>query len=586
MTLRCIIGLVSFNRERERERESRSRFGSSRERFEVPSPLARHQTRAVRADDQSGTQASRGHSFLPVQVPPYELYVKCAKLCVYTITASAGDLGEFGPVRGRRGGVRGRVTPATGRASAAYTRTLPTTFWAPSTLGGGHRPRSDRDLGIDTLNNTLAFQMMTPARVNPLTNVPVAMATDGGLSPAASTAAPSDLLNLDTSPQKRGRVDQPATLFVTSFEGNCRSRWASSTTKSGDSKRLAQCAWKGRRLAFFACGAFEPLLRDAMSNFDIAVLGHLLSRNTAAASRIASISDQCNKVFTTVVLQKIQYTQELPWVFCATFAGYMGRPWHRVKELLKKHIQTVDLLIKQGQVTSLDDVTHELFGPTTTGRELREFVSSAADTPLHRWPHLFRVAQEYAFVSMSERHTEREHVGVKVAANRGLTKAGPAIVCCRKRKDQVLEMIENEQDLTFLTKHWRARNVLNQLLSHQLSPFEVSRLLPQQRWARLYGYAEEDHFKDVSDNARAEAIYRQAVRDQAAALGPPCQLPSASFQVMHWLKGHLATGTFFSVSKATLQRLEGTASEESPAPQNSFPTEALFRALKADVQPW
>ena len=50
-------------------------------------------------------------------------------------------------------------------------------------------------------------------------------------------------------------------------------------------------------------------------------------------------------------------------VFCATFAGYMGQPWHRVKEILKKHIHTVDLLIEQGQLTSLDDVTHELFGP-------------------------------------------------------------------------------------------------------------------------------------------------------------------------------------------------------------------------------
>ncbi|CAE7170927.1 unnamed protein product [Symbiodinium microadriaticum] len=346
-----------------------------------------------------------------------------------------------------------------------------------------------------------------------------------------------------------------------------------------------QCAWKGRRLAFFACGAFEALLRDATSNSDIAVLGHLLSRNTAAASRVASISDQCNKVFTTVVLQKVQYTQELPRGFCATFAGYMGQPWHRVKEILKKHIQTVDLLIEQGQMTSLDAVTHELFGPTTTGRDLREFVSSASDTPLHRWPHLFRVAQEYAFVSMSERHTEREHVGVNVAANRGLTKAGPAIVCCRKRQDQVLEMIDDEKELTFLVKHWKARNVLNQLLSHQLSAFEVSRLLPQQRWSRLYGYAEEDHFKDVSDNARAEAIYRQAVRDQAASLVPAAQLPSASFRVVHWLKGHLATGTFFSVSKAIFRRLEGTADEESPAPHYSFPTEALFRALKADVQP-
>ena len=66
----------------------------------------------------------------------------------------------------------------------------------------------------------------------------------------------------------------------------------------------------------------------------------------------------------------------------------------------------------------------------------------------------------------------------------------------------------------------------------------------------------------MSDNARAEAIYRQAVRDQAASLVPPVQLPSAFFQVVHWLKGHLATGTFFSVSKAIFRRLEGTASED------------------------
>ena len=39
---------------------------------------------------------------------------------------------------------------------------------------------------------------------------PDGMALDGGApSPAASTAAPSDLLNLDNSPQKRGRVEQP-----------------------------------------------------------------------------------------------------------------------------------------------------------------------------------------------------------------------------------------------------------------------------------------------------------------------------------------------------------------------------------------
>eukprot|EP00439_Symbiodinium_sp_Y106_P027523 s6668_g3.t1 len=96
-------------------------------------------------------------------------------------------------------------------ASAAYARApLPTSFSAPATLGEGHQRGSDRDLGNDTENNIRAFEMATSAGTCPLINMPTPMAQDGGLSPAASTAAPSDLLNLDASPQKRGRVDQPA----------------------------------------------------------------------------------------------------------------------------------------------------------------------------------------------------------------------------------------------------------------------------------------------------------------------------------------------------------------------------------------
>ena len=49
--------------ERERENERESHFGSSRERFKVPPPLARHQTRATRADTTCREDAgSRGHS--------------------------------------------------------------------------------------------------------------------------------------------------------------------------------------------------------------------------------------------------------------------------------------------------------------------------------------------------------------------------------------------------------------------------------------------------------------------------------------------------------------------------------------------
>ena len=142
---------------------------------------------------------------------------------------------------------------------------------------------------------------------------------------------------------------------------------------------------------------------------------------------------------------------------------------------------------------------------------------------------------------------------VKLAANRGLTKAGPAIVCSRKRREQVLEMLEDEQQLAFLVGNWRSRRIWSSLLEHVLSHQEVRRLDPAQKLSRLYGYSEEDHFKDCEDSARAEAVYRQALRDQTSA--GQRKLPSASYQVVNWLKGHLATGVFFSISTPVFEQI-------------------------------
>ena len=162
----------------------------------------------------------------------------------------------------------------------------------------------------------------------------------------------------------------------------------------------------------------------------------------------------------------------------------MGEPWRNVKAVLRPHLEKVDRIISDGQASVLDSVTRSLFGQTDTGRMLREFVNSPDDVPLDRWPELFWKAQEYAFVSLSERNTEREHVGVKVAANRGLTKAGPAIVCSRKRREQALQMLEDEQQLAFLVSNWRSRSIWSSLLEHLLSRAEVSRLDQAEKMSR------------------------------------------------------------------------------------------------------
>lgn len=352
-----------------------------------------------------------------------------------------------------------------------------------------------------------------------------------------------------------------------------------------ENREKIQCCWKGKRLPWLAVGNLDRALTEAMTNNEIGVLGHLLSRSSDTASHIAHMSDQCNKVFVAQVRQKLAYAQEMPWVFCATFAGYMGEPWGRVKAVLRPHLEIIENMISNGQASVLDSVTHTLFGPTETGRMLREFVDSPDDVPLDRWPALFWKAQEYSFVSLSERSTEKEHVGVKLAANRGLTKAGPAIVCSRKRREQVLEMLEDEQQLAFLVENWRSRRIWSSLLEHVLSHQEVRRLDPAQKLSRLYGYSEEDHFKDCEDSARAEAVYRQALRDQTSAVAGQRKLPSASYQVVNWLKGHLATGVFFSISTPVFEQIVDGRERNDVEPAASFRTDVLLSAMRTDYHP-
>ena len=103
-----------------------------------------------------------------------------ADLCENTIAAPEEELGGYGPVRDRRGGVRGTTTTTTPRASAAYAGTTSTASCGTTpSPGEGHHHRRVRD------------------------------------SPRRQTTPWLVLLNLDNSPQQRGRVDQPQVTMDT-----------------------------------------------------------------------------------------------------------------------------------------------------------------------------------------------------------------------------------------------------------------------------------------------------------------------------------------------------------------------------------
>ena len=83
------------------------------------------------------TQAAGGIRFQPEPCR----HTSCTSSLLYFACAPSpalpGDLVEFGPVRGRRGGVRGRVTPATRPASAAYADTSAYLFLGTHYAGRG-----------------------------------------------------------------------------------------------------------------------------------------------------------------------------------------------------------------------------------------------------------------------------------------------------------------------------------------------------------------------------------------------------------------------------------------------------------------
>ena len=63
------------------------------------------------------------------------------------------------------------------------------------------------------------------------------------------------------------------------------------------------------------------------------------------------------------------------------------------------------------------------------------------------------------------------------------------------------------------------------------------------------------------------------------------KLPSASFQVVTWLKGHLATGVFFSLPTQVFEQVVDKLHRHEVEPASSFKTAVLLSALRADTRP-
>ena len=291
------------------------------------------------------------------------------------------------------------------------------------------------------------------------------------------------------------------------------------------------CPWKGKRLPSFALGHREAMTRSLDLAGSSEYHRALLNARPEDAAAIADMDVVVKRALAHALHDKLAYLEALPYKLAGAFGEYCGSSLQRAKKCVRECLQEFE----EAGRAELHPTTLELLtGRSPVGQQLRAFAKDP-ERSLHKYPDAFVAIQELSLVPLVERRIEGEHAQVKLAAQRGFRWAGPAMVCARKRRHQVLAMLENPSLLQWVCQNWRSRDIFQRVLAHKCLPTTVNLMGRSERYARVYGYAVDDHFRDVEK-------MQQAARGRAAelkALHPPPQAASHdSKQIVGFLKAH------------------------------------------------
>ena len=333
------------------------------------------------------------------------------------------------------------------------------------------------------------------------------------------------------------------------------------------------CPWKGKRLPSFALGHREAMTRSLDLAGSSEYHRALLNARPEDAAAIADMDVVVKRALAHALHDKLAYLEALPYKLAGAFGEYCGSSLQRAKKCVRECLQEFE----EAGRAELHPTTLELLtGRSPVGQQLRAFAKDP-ERSLHKYPDAFVAIQELSLVPLVERRIEGEHAQVKLAAQRGFRWAGPAMVCARKRRHQVLAMLENPSLLQWVCQNWRSRDIFQRVLAHKCLPTTVNLMGRSERYARVYGYAVDDHFRDVEK-------MQQAARGRAAelkALHPPPQAASHdSKQIVGFLKAHLRPGSICSMPAAMLRACDPG---RGPHPQLcALSTADIARAFSAD----
>ena len=270
----------------------------------------------------------------------------------------------------------------------------------------------------------------------------------------------------------------------------------------------------------------------------------LLKAPAQVAARVTTMRAFVAEKWSSEVLQKWTFYQQIPHKIVGGFGGYMGFPLSVAKACIAECFDEFEATADSSQHDPVS--VHLLSLENATGQQLKAFHEEPTK-PLHSYPEAFVSLQEYAFVPCSERYVEGEHVKTKISATRTLKFSRPAGACARKRKGQVIEMIESPPQLDFLISHWHCRTIHRELLAHLATPAEVDNMSVASRLARIYGYAPEDTFKNVQKEAHQVEVLTaiEGVLQQSA----PVPTTQSASLILDFLKSRLEIRRVFSVPR-------------------------------------
>ena len=309
-----------------------------------------------------------------------------------------------------------------------------------------------------------------------------------------------------------------------------------------------KCPWKGKRLPTLALGQGASMLERLWQEGGSDVKAMLLNKcPQSIAAQLAAVDRDLKVRFCATVLPKLEYAQHIPYKICGAYAQYIGLGLEAGKSCVRACFAEWDTIANKSAFHHSCQMFFDR-QKSVIAQQLWHFGQS--DRALHEYPEALAAIQERCFCSLSERRTEREHVGVKHATTRGLRYAGPAVTCARKRRPQIQEMLDCPRQFQWLLENWKQRKIFHSLLQHIKTEKEVDGMTGAQRLAHVYGYSPEHHFGSTDQIDIGQQVYERMLKACETRLALPggcAKLDPVHSQGIAFLKTQLKRSSFFSL---------------------------------------